>query len=100
MDELVKNIYKIAISKKKIGNYNIFSNKKIYFEDLINTLSVNKIKLNFPYIFWYFIFILISKITYFKSVDSFLGILGNRVNYSNKKEKNIFTKKNLLKKKF
>ena len=100
MDELVKNIYKIIISKKKIGNYNIFSDKKIYFEDLINTVSVNKIKLNFPYIFWYFIFISISKIIYFKSVDSFLGILGNRVNYNNNKEKNIFTKTNLLKKKF
>lgn len=95
--ELVKNIYKIAISKKTKNNYNIFSKKKIYFEDLINLNYHKKVKVLLPYFLWHITFILISKILYLKSIDSFLGILGNRIKYENHEEKLILTKRNLIK---
>ncbi len=96
INELVEIIYEVVKSKKTTGNYNIFSKNKIYFIDFLNLFNNNnKTKIQIPYFVFYIFFIAISKIIYLKSVDSFLGILGNKVNYTDPKQKNIFTKKTI-----
>ena len=99
INDLIKVIFKTIKSSKLIGNYNVFSNHKIYLKNFIDLTTNKKIKIYIPYLFFYIFFNLISKILYLKSVDSFLGILGNRINYDNPNEKNIFTNKNILKNK-
>ena len=99
INDLIKVIFKNIKSSKLIGNYNVFSNHKIYLKNLIDLTANKKIKIYLPYQFFYIFFTLISKILYLKSVDSFLGILGNRINYNHPDEKNIFTNKNIQKNK-
>lgn len=94
--ELTEEIYKIISTKHNFKIFNIFCNKKIYFKDLIDLKHSNKIKIRLPFSLFYFFFVVLSKVIYLKSVDSFLGLLKNRQNYNVPSEKNIFTKKKLI----
>ena len=96
INELSNLIYKIILKNNNSKTYNIFSKRKILFKDLINLNKNTKIKIKLPFIFFYIFFVIISKCMYLKSVDSLLGLLKNRVDYSNPNATNIFTKKNIM----
>ena len=98
INELCEAIHKIILNKYKSQIFNIFSKKKFYFYDILNLLS-NKYKIKISYFFFKVFFISISKLIYLKSIDSLLGIMQNRNDQKKIFEKNIFTKKNLFKKK-
>jgi|TARA_B100000929_G_scaffold187004_1_gene148012 nucleoside-diphosphate-sugar epimerase len=96
IEELSNLIYKIILKNNNSKTYNIFSKRKIFFRDWINLNKNSKIKIKLPFIFFFIFFVIISKFIYLKSVDSFLGLLKTRVDYSNPNERNIFTKKNII----
>lgn len=96
IDELTFILNKILKKKNNVKIYNIFNRKKIFFIDLIRVNKSQKIKIKLPFFLFYYSAHLISKLIYFKSVDSFLGILNNRINYSSIGEKNFYTKKSLI----
>ena len=99
--ELCLQINKI-IQKKKIKKniYNIYCKEKIFLKDLINLMNFkNKIYFQIPYCLIYFPTIIISKVIYLKSIDSFLGLIGNKSKDNYYTENTILTKKSLLKEK-
>jgi hypothetical protein len=59
----------------------------------------NKIYFQIPYCLIYFPIITLSKVIYLKSMDSFLGLIGNKQNENYYTENTILTKKSLLKEK-
>jgi hypothetical protein len=59
----------------------------------------NKIYFQIPYYLIYFPIIILSKVIYLKSIDSFLGLMGNKQNKNYYTENTILTKKSLLKEK-
>jgi nucleoside-diphosphate-sugar epimerase len=99
--ELCSEINKF-IKKKKIKKiiYNIHSKEKIFLKDLIDLMNFKKkIYLQIPYCLIYFPIIILSKIIYLKSIDSFLGLIGNKPNENCYNENIILTKKSILKEK-
>lgn len=101
IQELCLEITKI-INRKKIEKkiYNIYCKKKIFLIDLINLMNFKyKIYIKVPYCLIYFPLIVISKIIYLKSIDSFLGLLGNKISKKYNSEITILTKKSILDKK-
>lgn len=99
--ELCLEINKI-IKKKKIKKniYNIYCKEKIFLKNLIDLMNFKqKIYLEIPYCLIYFPIILLSKIIYLKSIDSFLGLVGNKSNENYCNENIILTKKSILKEK-
>ena len=99
--ELCLEINKI-IQKKKIKKniYNIYCKEKIFLKDLINLMNFkNKIFFKIPYCLIYFPIIILSKVIYLKSIDSFLGLIGNKQKDNYYTENTILTKKSLLEEK-
>ena len=81
VDELSFIINKILKKKDHTKIYNVFNKKKIFFIDLIRLSKTQKIKIKLPFFLFYYSAHLISKLVYLKSIDSFLGLLNNRINY-------------------
>lgn len=99
--ELCSEINKIIRKKKLKKNiYNIYCKEKIFLKDLIDLMNFkNKIYFQIPYYLIYFPIIILSKVIYLKSVDSFLGLIGNKLKDNHYTENTILTKKSLLKEK-
>jgi NADH dehydrogenase len=99
--ELCLEINKI-IKKKRIKKniYNIYCKEKIFLKDFIDLMNFKKkIYLKIPYCLIYFPIIMLSRVIYLKSIDSFLGLMGNKQNENYYTENTILTKKSLLKEK-
>jgi nucleoside-diphosphate-sugar epimerase len=97
IEELIKKMCTIILKESNYKIFNIYSPNKIYFEDLINLIIKNKLKIKIPFFIFKFFFVFLSKIFYFKIFDSFLSLAQNKQKYIKKYEKNIFTKKSLIK---
>jgi NADH dehydrogenase len=101
IQELCLEITKI-INRKKIEKkiYSIYCKEKIFFKDLINLMNFRyKIYIKVPYYLIYFPLIIISKVIYLKSIDSFLGLVGNKKSENYDNGITILTKKSILDKK-
>ncbi len=98
--ELCLEIDKIIKKKKLRKNiYNIYCKEKVFLKDLINLMNFKKkIYMKIPYFLISLPIIMLSKIIYLKSVDSFLGLIGSKQNNNYYNENIILTKKSLKKK--
>ena len=99
INELNNAILRILI--KKEGNYkiyNIFSKKKIYFDELIKKLTKNKkIYININYKVFLFLIRILNIILSIKSIDSILSFMTSKKKFDGSlKEKNILTQKYLI----
>ena len=97
INDLCNETFKILLNKKKIATkYNIFCNKKIFFDIFIKKITnQKKIYLKINYTFYLYIIKILNKFYFNKNIDSILSFMTSKKNYK-LKEKNIYTSKSLF----